>query len=115
MSFETRSHHGTILVILTLKGHFQHGTPNHYSYASTIFLSKNSPERILIINSWNSENILSFIFFKSSGKRKNGSGQDLSNSTSIYSAHLRSLNFAHHSGKWIDVDTLDYLHDIDIL
>ena len=26
-----------ILVILTLKGHFQHGTHKHYSYASTMY------------------------------------------------------------------------------
>ena len=46
-------------------------------------LSKNSPERISIINSWNSEIILSFIISKSSGKHGNGSGQYLSNSNSL--------------------------------
>ena len=43
-------------------------------YTESFFFTclKNSPKRILIINSWNSENILSFIFSKSSGKRENG-------------------------------------------
>ena len=36
-------------------------------------------------HSWNSENILSFIFSKSSGKRETGSGQDRRNSTSLIS------------------------------
>ena len=41
-------------------------------------------------HSCNSENVQSLIFSKSSGKRENGSGQDLSNSTSLTSLSQRS-------------------------
>ena len=51
--------------------------------------------------SWNSENIPSFIFSKSSGKSEDGSGQDLNNSTLLTSV-IRGVDWCCH-------------HDINLL